>query len=319
MGKHERQQIEGAERIIVKILNAQKLNNADKENVWFEHALALAKRVKGDFPNIQEAKHLGNRYDNIGDILIVSDNGQFFIEIKMSASPHGTGTKANISQDALTENNLFVGKPKSWSEFRDKKGHEKIVDGLLNKFPKYPKNILKIENPPSLRGEKARYLRKLAKNKKRVAVKILNNIHGVDKAEKIEYLNYLKEQKQLSEMIKRFFVLIKLGVHRKDELKELMGDKDFFDLAENLLVYYSNLHEGKILISKEDVGKKIKDILGKSDDFRIIFPNSLTHCKLIGFRGNLTQPLLQIVLHWKNIAQGIMTPCLNIFDLTARD
>lgn len=319
MGKHERQQIEEAERIIVKILDAQKLSDADKENVWLEHVLALAKKLKDDFPNIQEVKHLGNRYDNIGDILIISDSGQFFIEIKMSASSHGIGTKANISQDALTESGLFVGKPKSWSEFRDEKGHEKIVDELLGKFSKYPKKILKIENPSISREEKARYLRKLAINRKRVATEILKNIHEVDKVEKIEYLDYLKEQKQLPEIIKRFFVLIKLGVHRKDELGELMKDKNFFALADNLLVYYSNLYEDKIVIYKEDVGKKIKEILEKLDDFKIIFPEGLTHCKLVGFRDNSLKPLLQIVLHWKNIFQGVKTPCLNIFDLTIRN
>lgn len=319
MGKHERQQIEEAERIIVKVLSAKKLSAIDEENVWLKHALALAKKIKDDFPDIKEVKHLGNRYDNIGDILIISDNEQFFIEIKMSASPHGTGTKANISQDALTENGLFVGEPKNWSEFRDEKSHEKMVDELLSKFSKYPKNILKIGNPSFSREEKARYLRKLAKNKKRIALKILNDIHAADKVEKIEYLNYLKEQKQLPEMIKRFFVLIKLGVHRKDEVGELMKEKNFFAVAENLFVYYSNFYEGKIVIYKEDVGKKIKEILKKLDDFKIIFPSGLTHCKLVGFRDNLPKPLLQIVFHWKNIAQGIMTPCLNIFDLTARD
>ena len=141
----------------------------------------------------------------------------------------------------------------------------------------------------------------------------------MDKTEKIEYLNYLKEQKQLSEMIKRFFVLIKLGVHRKDELRELIKDKNFLAHAENLLVYYSNSYEGKIVIYKENVGKKIKEILEKLNDFKIIFPEGLTHCKLVGFRDNSSKPLLQIVFHWKNIAQGIMTPCLNIFDLAARD
>lgn len=319
MGKHERQQIEEAERIIVKVLNAQKLNTTDKENVWLKHALALAEKLRGNFPSIKEVKHLGNRYDNIGDILIISNSGQFFVEIKMSANPHGTGTKANISQNALTENGLFVDRPKSWSEFRNEKGHEKIVDDLLSKFLKYPRNILKIENLSFLREEKARYLRKLAKNKRRAAVKILKSIHEMDKTEKIEYLNYLKEQKQLPEMIKRFFVLIKSGVHRKDELGELMKDKNFFSIAENLLVYYSNFYKGKIVIYKEDAGKKIKEILEKLDNFKIIFPDGLTHCKLIGFNNKLSRPLLQIVFHWKNISQGIKTPCLNIFDLTAKN
>lgn len=319
MGKHERQQIEEAEIIIVKVLNAQKLNATDKENVWLVHALVLAEKLRDDFPNIKEVKHLGNRYDNVGDILITSAGGHFFVEIKMSANPHGTGTKANISQDALTENGLFVGKPRGWSEFRDEERQDKIIDELLNKFSKYPKNVRKINNLSLSREEKARYLRKLAKNKKRVAVKILKDIHELDKIGKMKYLEYLEKQKQLPEMIKRFFVLIKLGVHRKDELGELMKDKNFFAHAENLLVYYSNLADNKVVIYKEDVGRKIKEILEKLDDFKMIFPQNMTHCKLIGLKNKLPRPLMQIVLHWKNVFQGIKTPCLNIFDLTAKD
>jgi len=55
------------------------------------------------------------------------------------------------------------------------------------------------------------------------------------------------------------------------------------------------------------------------NDFKIIFPDNKTHCKIVGIGGNSVEPLLQIVFHWKNIAQGIKTPCLNIFDLTARE
>lgn len=107
MGKHEREQIEKAEKIIVKILNSQELTSSDRNNYWIEHAFAIAKKIQEDFPDIKKARHLGNRYDNTGDILILSNKKEIFIETKMSDTKTGIGTKANISQDALTENFLL--------------------------------------------------------------------------------------------------------------------------------------------------------------------------------------------------------------------
>jgi len=319
MGKHERQQIEEAEKIIVKILNSQALTSSDRKNYWIEHAFAMAKKLQEDFPNIEKARHLGNRYDNTGDILILANGKKFFIETKMSDTTRGVGTKANISQDALTENHLFEDEPKSWSEFRQDKRHEEWVNNYLNQFTKYPRRILKITNPTLQKEEKARYLRELKKKKNKKAENILNMIHKRDKKEKIEYLNYLREQKQQKEMVKRFFVLISLGIHRKEAIESLIQSDNFFQEIQNLFVYYSNIFRGKVIVRKEDVGERVKRILEKFSDFMIIFPKDVTHCKIIGIKKRGQQPLLQIVLHWKNIAQGIKTPCLNIFDLTAKD
>jgi len=316
MGKHERQSIEEAEKIVVKILKKQNLNFSDKKNHWFAHAIAIAKRIVKDFPNIASASHLGNRYDNTGDILILSKGNEFFIETKMSDTKTGVGTKANISQDALTENHLFEGQPKSWSEFRQMKKHEKWVNDYLDQFAAYPNNILNITDSILMKEEKARYLRKLKKKGNQEAVNILNSIHERDKKEKIEYLTYLSSQKQNKEMVKRFLILIILGIHKKEELKKLIHKDNFFEEIKNLIVYYSNLDEGKILVRKENVGERIEKIVGRYSEYKVVFPEGLTHCKLVGMKGKTLESLLQIVFHWKNIAQGIKTPCLNIFDLT---
>ena len=316
MGKHERQSIEEAEKIIVKILNSQNLNDFDRKNHWFSHASSIAERIKKDFINITSARHLGNRYDNTGDILIISKKNKFFIETKMSDTKSGIGTKANISQDALMEYHLFMGKVKSWSRFRQEKNHDKWVNDFLNQFTNYPQNILKITDSTLQKEEKARYLRKLA-NKNKKARDVLNNIHGKDKKEKIKYLVYLNNKRQQKKMVKRFFILIILGIHRKEELENLIKKDNFFQEIQNLFVYYGNASKGRIISRREDVGERIKKILEKYSDFKIIFPKGLTHCKIIGIKGEVSKPLLQIVFHWKNIAQGIKTPCLNIFDLTA--
>lgn len=318
MGKYERKSIKEAEKIIVKILKFQKINNSDRKNHWLDHALATAEKIKHDFPNIKKARHLGNRYDNTGDILILSNGKEFFIEIKMSDTKTGVGTKANISQDALTENYLFENKSKSWSEFRQDKKHEKWVNDYLNQFTEYPKHILKITNPILQKEEKARHLRELKKNGDKVVISILNSIHERDRKEKIEYLIYLKSQKQREEIVKRFFILITLGIHKKGELESLIQKDGFFHEIQNLFVYYSNSYKNKILIRREDVGERVKRIRKKFVSFKIIFPKGLTHCKIVGKKDEKITPLLQVVLHWKNIAQGIKTPCLNIFDLTVR-
>lgn len=314
MGKHERKLIEEAEKIIVKILNSQKLNNSDRKNRWFKHAFAMAKKLQVDFPNIRRARHLGNRYDNTGDILIFCDGKDFFVETKMSDTKTGVGTKANISQDALTENHLFEDEPKSWSEFRQSKKHERWVNNYLNQFTKYPRRILKINNPILQKEEKARYLREFKKEGNKKAESILNKIRKRDKKEKIEYLDYLKKQRQREEMIKRFFVLITLGIHRKEILEKLIKNDNFFQEIQSLFVYYSNVFEGRVIVRKEDTVERVKRILEEFSNFKIIFPKGVTHCKIVGIKKGGQRSLLQIVFHWKNIAQGIKTPCLNIFD-----
>lgn len=235
----------------------------------------------------------------------------------MSGTKRGIGTKANISQDALTENGLFGKKIKSWSEFRQNKGHKKWINDYLNYFTRYPKPILEIINSTSQREEKARYLRTLVNKGNKKAKSILGNIQKEDRKEKIEYLIYLNNQKQQKEIIKRFFILITLGIHRKEELENLIKKNNFFQEIQNLFVYYGNTSKGKITVRKEDTGERIKKILEKYSDFKIIFPEGLTYCKIVGVKGEVSRSLLQIVFHWKNIAQGIKTPCLNIFDLTA--
>jgi len=317
MGKHERDLIKEAEEIIVKVLNSEKITSSDRKNHWFKHAIAIARKIKGDFPNINLARHLGNRYDNTGDILIISGSKKFFIEIKMSDTKSGIGTKANISQDALTENKLFIGNIKSWSQFRRETKHDKWVKEYLDRFPKYKKSILKINNPVSQMEEKARYLRDLKKRKNIKAKKILEDIRGRDRQEKLSYLDYLKAKKQKSKKIKRFFILIFLGVHDKNEIEKSIKQDKIFREVQNLYVYYSNLSKGKITIREEDVGEKIKKVKSCSN-FRIFFPENLTHCKIIATHNKKSVPLIQIVFHWKNIAQGIKTPCLNIFDITGK-
>ncbi|MEK7503519.1 MAG: hypothetical protein AAB577_00880, partial [Patescibacteria group bacterium] len=161
MGKHERQSIKGAEKTIVKILGSKNLNSSDTKNRWFKHAFFIAKKIGKDFTKITFARHLGNRYDNTGDILTISNGKEILIEVKMSDTKLGVGTKANISQNALTENYLFSGNIKSWSKFREEKQHDKWVNDYLGRYTKYPLKIYKITNLILQKEAKARHLRDL--------------------------------------------------------------------------------------------------------------------------------------------------------------
>ena len=315
MGKHERKSIDEAEQIIKKLLNSEKLSNNDFNNHWFRHAVAIAKKIKNDFKDYTHAEHLGSRYDTIGDIkLNLPKNRSIFIETKMSDTASGIGTKANISQNALTENLLFYGNVRSQSKFREDRNHEQWVYGYLNEFTKYPDYLENIDNLTKQKEEKARFLRKL-KNKNKKAKELLDYIREKDRKEKLDYLGYLKNKKQSPEMINRFLTLIMLGIHTQKDISNLIQSKNFSGEIKNLYIYYANYSGSNILVRKENAREKVGELLGKYNKFKIIFPENLTHCKVVGIKNKKETPLLQIVLHWKNIAQGIKTPCLNIFDL----
>ncbi|MBU1131410.1 hypothetical protein KJ840_04725 [Patescibacteria group bacterium] len=321
MGKHERKLIEEAEKFLVSLLNKEGIDEVSlRENPWWEYVVELTGFISREYSNIVTAQHLGNSYDNTGDILLKLSSGkEIYIEIKMSATKSGIGTKANISQNALTNGGLFKNDPKSWSDFRSELRHDTWVDGLLNKHKNYPSNINNIKNKKIRLEEKARYLRKLAEGDNGLAKNILDKIRFKDRKEKIVYLNYLKKQKQDPEMIKRFFILLEMGIHKDEEIKDLIIKDNFFQEIQNLYVYYVNYDGRKILIKKENVGNKIQKIIKRFLGFKIVFPKLKTHCKIIGITKKGDIPLLQVVYHWKNIAQGIKTPCLNIFDLTNRN
>lgn len=233
----------------------------------------------------------------------------------MSDTKTGTGTKANISQNSLTKNHLFTGRIESWSQFRQRKKFDKWVNQSLNMFSRYPQRILTISSSTTQKEKKARHLRRLKTRGYRVAKNILDSIARKDREYKIEYLDYLSGCRQDEEKVKRFLILIIAGIHTEEALSNLINNNNLFLEIKNLFIYYANCYKGNIIIRREKTEDKIKKILEKYSSFKIIFPKKLTHCKIVGIKNGTSKPLLQIVFLWKNIAQGIKTPCLNIFDL----
>ena len=332
MGKHERLEIENAEKIVVDLLNNQKVIEEQKKNKWFPHALKLKKVIIKNFGNIESSEHIGNTYSGgeIGDIKILTENNKnwIYIELKMSESKKGKGTLANISQDALTNSNLFKSRDiYSWSKFRRVNDFDKLILDELNQYTKYPNNL----NKGSINQQKIKkgvFLKKeflhFTKKKRNIAnfvcdyvktpgisdvASIICSIINYAKEDKINYLNYLRKFEQNPEFIKKFIIAMLIGYHTQNQIKyilELPYD-DILKILDTYYVYYTNERNGNVIVSTDNLGKEIQNII--KSDVKITFLKDKTNCII----QSGTKNVLRVVFHWKNKFQGIETPCLNIF------
>lgn len=333
MGKHERQEIENAEKIVVNLLNSNKVSPSQKKNKWYNHSVALANEIRNDFPNIQFSEHIGNLYSSreVGDIKLklanVEDN--IYLELKMSESKTGKGTLANISQDTLTSSQLFSSSQTlSWSQFREQNNFRPRILEELNKYEKYPQKL----NNGTVRQQvigKAKYLKSKFLNhfgKKRGNVsndvcdhintpgigdiaEIICNIIKMARKDKLDYLSYLSQFNQNSENVKKLVMALLMGYHTEEQRRHIlsMEYEKIIQLLENYSVYYTNEKYGGIRVTRDNLGEEIGDIVGK--DLKIVFPEGQTNCIIKSEH----IPLIRVVFHWKNKFQGIQTPCLNIF------
>ena len=334
MGKHEREDVYIAEKILNDLLNGVKVNKNHRKHKLFDCANSLAKRIKQDFPDMQESTHIGNIYgSSIGNIKLILKNGEkIYLELKFLES--GVGTRANIGQDSLTDFHLFKGKNiLSWSDFRGIKKHNEWVQTELNKYKDYPTEIKSIEGDSAI-YEKAGYLKKVlsvmnqtaitvaeevlsnpaSSHEELAAAKIVKKIVERDREEKLEYISYLKTLTQDHEKIKKFLFLILAGSHTHASLEE-HWNVDLPEILETLrhkyYVYY--VYKKTLETKVEDYSKRLKNLLDKQ--ISISFMEKQTNV-LLSFTDNTGNkiPILRIVFHWKNKFQGIQTPCLNIFD-----
>lgn len=334
MGKHERLEIENAEKIIIDLLNNRGLSENQLKNKWIKHCYELEKAMKRDFSEIREAKHIGNLYGKgeIGDIRILTNENPnwIYIELKMSESPKGKGTLANISQNALTTSNLFIGNNVfSWNTFRKRNNFNQKVIHELNKYKEYPISLNKGSVNTQI-SNKAEYLKKkfqdffgLSKrtsisdkvckqiNTKSIAeiAQICCNIVKMAREDKISYLSYLKQIKQDDDNIKKFTIAMLIGYHTEAQLNHILSIpyKEILKILDFYYVYYTNEKGSTITISSDDLGRDVNQII--KGNIKIEFPEDQTNCLI----KSDSKTLIRIVFHWKNKFQGIETPCLNIF------
>ncbi|MEM2499354.1 MAG: hypothetical protein QXU30_04330 [Sulfolobales archaeon] len=329
VGKFERGEAETLERELVELLNNRKPIHPHRcvEKLYKE----IIKSYMNTY--IKEAIFIGRTYDEPGDIKLISSEGKtIYIELKLVEK--GKGTRANISQDALTKLGLIYnpsGPTISWSQFRKKNNFDKRVLDELERFKAYPPSVRRKE-------EKARYLRdKLIRPspgspvdkrahellsssrdpKERLAAEIVLNILKIARDDKISYLKYLKGLHQDSENIKKFAILLLLGFHKMNALKKGFEnfDKVIASLNSgnfNFRTYYVIKESCEVIL--EDLSCWIPKLL--QANFKIEFPEGETNVT-IGYsdvNGDGYKPILRVVFHWKNVFQGIQTPCLNVFD-----
>ena len=333
MGKFERGKVREAEIILTKLLNGETLSREEKRHELFKCVLALKQKIKQDYPEIRKANHVGDTYTSPGNIeLILKDGRKVYIEVKFVSG--GRGTRANISQDALTDLGLFEDAI-SWSCFREQKAHDKWVMEILDKFKNYPSEC-SIGTDRQVLEQKARYLKnnilhitggcdakvvadKILRNRqetseRKLAAQIIMEIMARDRQEKIEYINYLRTRRQNPDNIKKFAFLLLMGAHSRQAIKKMwhlsLNQIIKMSQAGSYRVYYVN--KRTLNVDVEELTEKLNKLMDK--ELFIMFKENETNV-IIAFKdGEDERPILRIVFHWKNIFQGIKTPCLNIFD-----
>lgn len=297
MGKHERGNVESAEKMIVKLLNGQSIDRAHSE---YKRIINVYNYIIKKYPNIKYAEHIGNNYDTIGDILIkikkirlfLTTTEEIYIELKFLNG--GKGTLANISQDALTIYKIFEGT--SWSKYRKNEDHRNNIEKILNEY-NYPEN-LNFE-------EKGAYIKK---NENETTKNIKERIVKYDREVKKKYIKYLETLDYDKENLKKFVLLLLFGRHTKKLIQD--GMKKNINKIINKNVKYEIYYIYKSEI-KEKEYSEIKKIL--DENLEIEYKENETN---IIIRTNKTKTnILRIVFHWKNAFQGIKTPCLNIFEI----
>lgn len=331
MGSSQRQIVEDAEKIVVKLLNAEPLTEIERNHKFTSLIQKFIIRLRADYPTFKRAEHLGNDYNTIGDISILLDDDKFIhVELKFLAG--GKGTLANISQDSLTSLGLFD--CISWSEFRKEKRHRETVIDFINGNPPY--QDLSTNCSDSLLYSRANDFKdELSVGKRNTRIvcdeiiddnqesqinkslaKSILNIMDFDKEIKLNYLKLLKESGFDQKRIKLFCLALLIGRHKHQHIRSFietyLGDElEILNLADDFKTYY--LYKPTNSIKKDDLLSSLKLILENEIDISMEpFETSLV---IFSKKTDEIIPIISISLHWKNKFQGIETPCLNIFDL----
>jgi len=328
MGKHERDIVEEAEKIVAILVNGGDLSTEQKKHPFLGLIKKFVTLIKNEHRNIKIAKAIGNDYSTPGDICIELDNNKKrYIELKF-LEKDGVGTLANISQNAMTSLGIF--NCQSWQSFRKEIDHKQKVITLLNQFT-YPFGKIKDSDPDFKISEAAEFLKEKintghrnvenvcqehidspnsSENQKLISNLILKIIK-MDRVFKIKYLSMLKNAELDKDKLKKFAFLVLTGSHTQEILNSEML-KDFSSLEksiDNYDVYY--LYKKTLSIDKEDNLNNLYKIF--ENDIGVEIKEDETNLIIYSLDGSIRTDLIRVVYHWKNKFQGIETPCLNIF------
>lgn len=310
MGKEERRTVELMEKEVARFLNDERyISTLDPYIVRRVRGLASYIREQYEFAS---AQHIGNVYGtSIGDIRLAGRT-TYHLELKFVKS--GTGTRANISQNALTHNRLFEeSSVLSWQKFRCIKDHNSWVFDLLSQyahFPFDPSTLKPTQRSISKMGRIVRDRVSVDTDARRVRDAIVRK----DKEEKLEYLGYLSTLKQNRDNILKFALLILMGRHTVHAMRPF----EYLDLAQTVARLPDNYQviyvykKAKDEYRRENLHTLLRNI--HLFEARLAFRRGQTNVAIEFSRDGECLVVLRFSLHWKNVFQGIETPCLNVFD-----
>lgn len=247
-------------------------------------------------------EYTGSEYLKIGDLRL-SGNIRGKRVVRVYELKFGKDTLANIGENSLTDvGGLgFFKDVLSWKDYRSRYGFDSKVKRELLRINK---NVLEMNN-----SQVANFVRRVKKEigvEKNCEIKIdqiLNNssnfpVQIVLKAEvlkniiqaanqnKEKYIKYLRSKSRFIDIkkLRQFYYQLSLGVTpNKEDLEEY----EYYYLTPDGVKHVSKIKRLKLKVL---FGKQHILIHGPEFDLKIVF-------------------------HWKNVMQGIQTPCLNIFKI----
>lgn len=274
MGKHEREKVEKAERDVCARING---NGGNADHELAEESKALAERLTQDF-DIKRCEHVGNEYgDALGDLVLHTDNDKKYVEVKFLN--RGSGTRANMSQDSLTNYGLFQGDPLSWSEFRKESGFNDWRREKLNEFD-YPEEVESVSGDKTRLYKKAKHLKSVlgvgrsptmgvvnevlagnASPDEEKAAQIVKDVYKRANEGKTEYIDYIMDFGQNENAVKKLTLLILCGAHSGTEIEDrwsLSLNEIIDTVDEGYHVYY--VYKGSCSVKQEDLHEELRRI-----------------------------------------------------------
>lgn len=314
----------------------------------------IANEISDEFDGtIENASHIGNSYDSIGDLELILDGEPIYTELKILNGGYDSfGTLANITPKGPIKSGMFSGNPMYWEEFNEEQDHMEEVLSQLKKFPNYPKCVEnKCSTDKQTKKYKGRYIRDLIVGKtkydfdpevaenindsyslgelKDIANQIKSNIEEFDRKVKIKYIEYLSNFDVDSSKLKAYTIILVAGYHKEDQMLNYLDvvdevvDKHSFsnvgDVFENYEVFYARKKDDGVEVDRSyrsDVIDKLCEIPAEDYEFR--FGGSGEDVSNTGFSigingGNEFEQLISMALHWGNKFQGIESRRLNCF------
>lgn len=342
MNTSTRENIEQSEKIICEYLSELDSTEVRRSS---ELEFEIAKQIQDKLSEeIVDAVHIGNSYDSIGDIKIITKTGLKYCELKMLSSKSSSGTRFNIREESLHDSQVFMDETVlTWKEYMEQYNQEETVLSLLDSYRYYPENIHDSYNTKIQKKETlGRYIRNLINNTVgsiseaiqstdpalKQAGKIKQAIMTFDKKMKKKYLTYLSNKQLNSDRLKAFSLVVTGGYHVKEHImeyvdvvdrvkKEVNGVGNVFD---DYKVFYAYLDPDleDVAVDQGEQERTIEKLSNKENwTLSIKYDKSEienTSYKVGYIEDNEFHSVFRLALNWKNVFQGVRNPAVNGFE-----